>query len=57
MVIETGVSGHGIAQDFHEHGHKVTMIQRSATCVVAAFIYRAKGCIQRMDQLPKKMTS
>ena len=57
MVIETGVSGHDIEQDFHEHGHKMTMIQRSATCVVAAFTYRANGCNQRMDQLPKKMTS
>ncbi len=33
VVVGSGVSGHDIAQDFHEHGNKVTMIQYSHTCV------------------------
>lgn len=33
VVVGTGVSGHDIAQDYHEQGHAVTIVQRSPTCV------------------------
>jgi len=29
-------SAHDIAQDYHEHGYNVTMVQRSTTCVISA---------------------
>lgn len=34
LVVGTGTSGHDIAQDLHEHGARVTLVQRSSTCVV-----------------------
>lgn len=43
VVVGSGVSGHDIAQDFHEHGHNVTMIQRSATCVDSSQYIRGQG--------------
>ena len=40
VVVGSGVSAHDIAQDYHEHGHEVTMIQRSPTCVdTSAYIH------------------
>jgi cation diffusion facilitator CzcD-associated flavoprotein CzcO len=35
IVIGTGNSGHDVTQDLHENGAAVTIIQRSATCVVS----------------------
>ena len=43
VVVGSGVSGHDIAQDFHEHGHKVTMIQRSDTCVDRSQYIQGQG--------------
>lgn len=34
IVVGSGVSGHEIAHDLHEHGAEVTMLQRSATYVI-----------------------
>ncbi|KAK0744863.1 hypothetical protein B0T21DRAFT_407937 [Apiosordaria backusii] len=40
VVVGTGVSGHDIAQDFYERGHRVTLFQRSPTCVDrTAYVY------------------
>lgn len=36
VVIGSCNSGHDIAQDFHENGYEVTMVQRSTTCVVSS---------------------
>jgi cation diffusion facilitator CzcD-associated flavoprotein CzcO len=35
VVVGTGNSGHDIAQDFHEHGAYVTMLQRGGTYVLS----------------------
>jgi cation diffusion facilitator CzcD-associated flavoprotein CzcO len=35
LVIGTGSSAHDVAQDLHSKGAKVTMLQRSSTCVVS----------------------
>jgi cation diffusion facilitator CzcD-associated flavoprotein CzcO len=35
LVIGTGNSGHDVAQDLHSNGAEVTLMQRSATCVVS----------------------
>ena len=43
VVVGSGVSGHDIAQDFHEHGHKVTMIQHSPTCVDTSNYVQGQG--------------
>lgn len=43
VVVGSGVSGHDIAQDFHEHGHEVTMIQRSPTCVDTSDYIQGQG--------------
>jgi cation diffusion facilitator CzcD-associated flavoprotein CzcO len=43
VVVGSGVSAHDIAQDFYEHGHKVTMIQRSATCVDSSQYIHGQG--------------
>lgn len=34
MVFGTGTSGHDIAQDLHDHGARVTMVQRSPTEII-----------------------
>ena len=34
IVVGTGNSGHDIAQDFYEHGSRVTLLQRSGTYVL-----------------------
>ncbi|KAI1802053.1 FAD/NAD(P)-binding domain-containing protein [Daldinia bambusicola] len=40
VVVGSGVSGHDIAQDFFERGHRVTLVQRGATCIDrTAYIY------------------
>ncbi|ATY66649.1 flavin-binding monooxygenase [Cordyceps militaris] len=40
VVVGTGVSGHDIAQEFFEHGHDVTLVQRGATCIDrTAYVY------------------
>ncbi|OAQ99480.1 hypothetical protein LLEC1_02333 [Akanthomyces lecanii] len=40
VVVGTGVSGHDIAQEFSEHGHDVTLVQRGATCIDrTAYVY------------------
>ncbi|KAL4738358.1 hypothetical protein BDV11DRAFT_216026 [Aspergillus similis] len=36
VVIGSCNSGHDIAQDFHEKGYDVTMVQRSTTCVISS---------------------
>ena len=36
MVVGTGHSGHDIAQNIHENGADVTMIQRRSTYVISA---------------------
>lgn len=41
VVIGSSNSAHDIAQDYHEHGHNVTILQRSSTHVV--------GCQTLMD--------
>lgn len=43
VVAGSGVSGHDIAQDFNEHGHEVTMIQRSPTCVDPSEYIQGQG--------------
>jgi len=35
IVVGTGNSGHDVAQDLHENGAQVTMVQRGSTCVVS----------------------
>lgn len=36
VVVGSCNSGHDIAQDFHEHGYEVTMVQRSSTYVMSS---------------------
>ena len=36
IIIGSCNSAHDIAQDFHEHGYDVTMVQRSSTLVVSS---------------------
>ncbi|KAL5362094.1 hypothetical protein BJX96DRAFT_97862 [Aspergillus floccosus] len=36
VVVGSCNSGHDIAQDYHERGYDVTMVQRSSTCVVSS---------------------
>ncbi|KAL4893828.1 hypothetical protein BDV59DRAFT_24392 [Aspergillus ambiguus] len=36
VVVGSCNSGHDIAQDYHERGYAVTMVQRSSTCVVSS---------------------
>ncbi|PYH88769.1 FAD/NAD(P)-binding domain-containing protein [Aspergillus ellipticus CBS 707.79] len=36
VVVGACNSGHDIAQDYHEKGYEVTMVQRSSTCVVSS---------------------
>lgn len=43
MIVGSGVLGHDIAQDLHEHGHEVTMIQRSATYVDPSEYIQGQG--------------
>lgn len=51
LVVGSGSSAHDVAQDLHESGARVTMLQRSSTCVVslepgaarAYSIYREDG--------------
>lgn len=33
MILESDLSGHGITQDIHQHGHEVIIAQRSVTCL------------------------
>jgi cation diffusion facilitator CzcD-associated flavoprotein CzcO len=35
LVVGSGSSAHDIAEDLYEHGARVTMLQRSSTCVVS----------------------
>jgi cation diffusion facilitator CzcD-associated flavoprotein CzcO len=43
VVVESGVSGHDIAQDFYEHGHNVTIVQRSPTCIDRSEYIHGRG--------------
>ena len=43
LVIGSCSSGHDIAQDYHEHGYEVTMVQRSPTCVDPTQYLKGKG--------------
>ncbi|KAK0649292.1 dimethylaniline monooxygenase (N-oxide forming) [Cercophora newfieldiana] len=36
VIIGACNSSHDIAQDYYEHGHSVTMVQRSTTCVISS---------------------
>ncbi|KAI9931159.1 hypothetical protein ASPWEDRAFT_101354 [Aspergillus wentii DTO 134E9] len=36
VVVGSCNSGHDIAQDYHEKGYEVTMVQRSSTCIVSS---------------------
>lgn len=36
IVVGSCNSGHDIAQDYHEKGYDVTMVQRSSTCIVSS---------------------
>ena len=43
VVIGSCSSAHDIAQDYYEHGYKVTMVQRSGTCVDPTQYLKGKG--------------
>jgi cation diffusion facilitator CzcD-associated flavoprotein CzcO len=56
IVVGTGNSGHDIAQDLHENGAAVTLVQRSPTCVVSlvpsgtlVYALYSEGPIEDMD--------
>ena len=57
VVVGSGVSGHDIAQDFYEHGHNVTIVQRSPTCIDRSEYTHGQGLYSEMGQLLRTLTS
>src|SRR5690606_27874183 len=52
LVLGTGTSGHDCAQDLHEHGANVRMIQRGSTTVVSVKAAGFNNSVHYEENIP-----
>lgn len=52
LVLGTGTSGHDCAQDLHEHGAKVKLIQRGSTTVVSVKAAGFNNAVHYLENIP-----